>query len=159
MGYSERGIIMKTYSKKTVVNERDARNTELTDRLNHYNDWLMDMKRPLPSVYPGYPGDKGKKPTTDVVETPKSAPVKREKGRKSVMSIQTVGIKVARSTVNKGPKTGTKQAKAIEIVRKLGVEQKAQAIDAIMSELAMSKAGATTYFHNSRHTIAREASK
>jgi hypothetical protein len=44
-------------------------------------------------------------------------------------------------------------------VRKLGVEQKAQAIDTIMHDLGMSKAGATTYFHNSRHTIAREASK
>lgn len=155
----KKDIIMKTYSKRTVVNERDARNTELTDRLNHYNDWLLDDKREFTSIYPGYPGDKGKKPTTVVVEKPKSAPVKREKGRKSVMSIQTVGIKVARSTVTKAPKAGTKQAKAIEIVRKLGVEQKAQAIEAIMSELSMSKAGATTYFHNSRHSIAREASK
>lgn len=155
----KKDIIMKTYSKRTVVNERDARNTELTDRLNHYNDWLLDDKREFTSIYPGYPGDKGKKPTTVVVEKPKSAPVKREKGRKSVMSIQTVGIKVARSTVTKAPKAGTKQAKAIEIVRKLGVEQKAQAIEAIMSELSMSKAGATTYFHNSRHTLAREASK
>lgn len=151
---------MKTYSKRTVVTTpANARNDELQDRLNHYNDWLMDDKRDFASTYPGYPGDKGKKPTTVVVEKPKVAPVKRPKKGKSVMSIETVGIKVARTTVNKAPKTGTKQAKAIEIVRKLGVEQKAQAIDAIMSELSMSKAGATTYFHNSRHTIAREASK
>ena len=150
---------MKTYSKRTVVMPHDLKNTELTDRLNHYNDWLMDDKREFPSVYPGYPADKGKKPTTVVVEKPKVAPVKREKGRKSVMKIETVGVKVARSTVAKVAKTGTKQAKAIEIVRKLGIEQKAHAIETIMSELSMSKAGATTYFHNSRHALAREASK
>ena len=124
-----------------------------------FRSWLMDEKREFPSVYPGYPADKGKKPTTVVVEKPKVAPVKREKGRKSVMKIETVGVKVARSTVAKVAKTGTKQAKAIEIVRKLGIEQKAHAIETIMSELSMSKAGATTYFHNSRHALAREASK
>ena len=154
---------MKTYSKRTVVTTpANARNDELQDRLNHYNDWLMDDKRDFGSTYPGYPGDKAQKPSKTKVEKPIVAPVKPvkpSKKGKSVMSIQTVGVKVARSTVKKAPKAGTKQAKAIEIVRKLGVEQKAQAIESIMSELSMSKAGATTYFHNSRHTLAREASK
>ena len=149
---------MKTYSKRTVItNERNARNDELQDRLNHYNDWLMDEKREFPSVYPGYPADKGKKPTTVVVEKPKVAPVKREKGRKSVMKIETVGVKVARTAVLKAPKAGSKQALANEIVAKLGVGAKADAIAAIMAEAKMSKAGATTYFHNARHFIEAQA--
>jgi len=27
------------------------------DRLEHYNKWLLDPKRPLAEIYPGYPGD------------------------------------------------------------------------------------------------------
>lgn len=148
---------MKTYSKRTTVTTpSNARNDELTDRLNHYNDWLMDTKREIPSYYPGYPGDKTKKPTTTVVEKPKVAPVKPKKG-KSVMSIETVGVKVAK--IARGPKAGTKQSKAIDIVRVLGVSAKAESIDKIMAELGMSKAGATTYFHNARHFLTAEAAQ
>ena len=146
--------------KPTVVRPNmDKKQAEYTERLRHYNEWLMDDTRDVTSTYPGFPGDSKKEKTTVMVDKPEVAPINPKKGSKNSMKIQNVGIKVARSTISKGPKTGTKQAKAIEIVRKLGVEQKAQAIDAIMSELSMSKAGATTYFHNSRHTIAREASK
>lgn len=148
---------MKTYSKRTVItNENDVRNNELTDRLNHYNDWLLDDKREITSTYPGYPGDKGKKPTTTKVEKPKVAPVKPKKG-KSVMKIETVGVKVAK--VSRGPKAGTKQAKAIEIVRVLGVSAKNESIEKIMADLGMSKAGATTYFHNARHFLTAEAAQ
>lgn len=150
---------MKTYSKRTVVNVNDPRNTELSDRLNHYNDWLLDDKRDIPSIYPGYPGDKTKKPTTTKVEKPTVAPVKpvkRKKG-KSVMSIETVGVKVAK--IARGPKAGTKQAKAIEIVRVLGVSAKTESIEKIMADLGMSKAGATTYFHNARHFLSAEAAQ
>jgi len=146
--------------KPTVVRPNmDKKQAEYTERLRHYNEWLGDDTRDITSTYPGFPGDSKKEKTTVMVDKPEVAPINPKKGSKNSMKIQNVGIKVARSTISKGPKTGTKQAKAIEIVRKLGVEQKAQAIDAIMSELSMSKAGATTYFHNSRHTIAREASK
>ena len=146
--------------KPTVVRPNmDKKQAEYTERLRHYNEWLGDDTRDITSTYPGFPGDPKKEKTTVMVDKPEVAPINPKKGSKNSMKIQNVGIKVARSTISKGPKTGTKQAKAIEIVRKLGVEQKAQAIDAIMSELSMSKAGATTYFHNSRHTIAREASK
>ena len=149
---------MKTYSKRTVItNERNARNDELQDRLNHYNDWLMDDKRDFGTTYPGYPGDKANKPTKTKVEKPIVAPVKpvkTPKKGKSVMSIQTVGVKISRASVTKAPKAGSKQAKANEIVMRIGVANKAQAIEAIMAEAAMSKAGATTYFHNARHFLA-----
>lgn len=150
---------MKTYSKKTVVtNERNARNDELTDRLNHYNDWLSDSKRDIGSTYPGYPGDKGKKSETPVVETPVVTPIKREKGKKMSMKIEAVGVKVRSTQVMKRAKAGTKQAAAYEIVQRVGVSDKHKAIEAIMSELSMSKAGATTYFHNSKHFLDTQAS-
>lgn len=150
---------MKTYSKRTVITTpANARNDELQDRLNHYNDWLMDDKRDFGSTYPGYPGDKAQKPSKTKVEKPTVAPVKPPKKGKSVMSIQTVGVKVARSAVTKAPKAGSKQAKANEIVMRIGVANKVQAIEAIMSEASMSKAGATTYFHNARHFLAKQES-
>jgi hypothetical protein len=148
---------MKIYSKRTVIKEHDMNNTILTDRLNHYNDWLMDDQRDFGTTYPGYPGDKAQKPTKSKVVTPVVAPVKRKKGEKSVMSIKTVGVKVARTAVLKAPKAGSKQALANEIVAKLGVGAKADAIAAIMAEAKMSKAGATTYFHNARHFIEAQA--
>lgn len=148
---------MKTYSKRTVItNERNARNDELQDRLNHYNDWLMDDKRDVGTTYPGYPGDKATKPTKTKVEKPIVAPVKPSKKGKSVMSIQTVGVKISRTAVAKAPKAGSKQAKANEIVMRVGVANKVQAIEAIMAEASMSKAGATTYFHNARHFLAAQ---
>lgn len=144
---------MKTYSKRTVItNERNAKNDELQDRLNHYNDWLMDDKRETGSTYPGYPGDKAVKPTKNKVVTP----VKTPKKGKSVMKIETTGVKIARTAVTKAPKAGSKQAKANEIVMRIGVANKSQAIEAIMAEASMSKAGATTYFHNARHFLASQ---
>ena len=146
---------MKTYSKRTVItNERNAKNDELQDRLNHYNDWLMDDKRDFGTTYPGYPGDKTQKPTRAKVEQPVIKPVKTPKKGKSAMSIQTVGVKVSRTAMVKAPKAGSKQAKANEIVQRIGVANKSQAIEAIMAEASMSKAGATTYFHNARHFLA-----
>lgn len=153
---------MKTYSKRTVItNERNASNDALQDRLNHYNDWLMDDKRDFGSTYPGYPGDKAQKPSKTKVEKPTVAPVKpvkTPKKGKSVMSIQTVGVKISRTAMAKAPKAGSKQAKANEIVMRIGVANKVQAIEAIMAEASMSKAGATTYFHNARHFLASQES-
>jgi hypothetical protein len=146
---------MKTYSKRTVVtNERNAKNDELTDRLNHYNDWLMDDKRDSGSTYPGYPGDKGKKPTATVVEKPVVAPIKRKKGVKAVMNIETVGVKMMKTRVTRGPKAGTKQDAANKLVAYLGTADKAGVIEQIMQKLDMSKAGATTYFHNAKRFLA-----
>lgn len=128
----------------------------LTRKLKHYNEWLLDNTREFGKPYPGFPEDQkaAKRKTSVIKETPVVAPVKRKKG-KSVMKIETVGIKAAK--IARAPKAGTKQAKAIEIVRTLGVGAKADAIAKIMSDLSMSKAGATTYFHNARNALATEA--
>lgn len=149
---------MKTYSKKTVVTtERNARNDELQDRLNHYNDWLLDDKRDQGTTYPGYPGDKAKKPTEIVVETPTVAPIKRKKGSEAVMKIENVSVKMMSTSVSRGPKAGTKQAAANKIVAFLGTHEKNDVIKEIMEKLSMSKAGATTYFHNAKRFLATPA--
>jgi hypothetical protein len=149
---------MKTYSKKTVVtNERNAKNDELQDRLNHYNDWLMDEKRDTGTTYPGYPADKAKKPTATVVETPTVAPIKRKKGVKAVMNIENVGVKVMKTRVTRGPKAGTKQDAANKLVAFHGANDKSLVIQEIMTQLSMSKAGATTYFHNAKRFLATPA--
>ncbi len=144
--------------KKTViVNNIDKKQEELTDRLRHYNEWLMDNTRDFTSTYPGYPKDIEGKKTTVVVEKPAVAPIKPKKGSKFSMKIQNVGVKVASTQVMKRPKSGTKQSKAIEIVQAVGVTQKHDAIAKIMVDLAMSKAGATTYFHNAKHFLERQS--
>ena len=139
--------------EKTVRTNLDKNQEELTDRLRHYNEWLMDDTRDSTSTYPGYPSDIKKEKTTTVVEKPEVAPIKSTKGSKNSMKIQNVGMKVQSVQVMKRPKAGTKQALAIEIVQSMGVAKKHDAISEIMAKLSMSKAGATTYFHNARHFI------
>lgn len=135
----------------------DKKQAEYTERLRHYNEWLMDDTRDLTSTYPGFPGDAKKEKTTIVVEKPEVAPIKSTKGSKNSMKIQNVGMKVQSVQVMKRPKAGTKQALAIEIVQSMGVAKKHDAISEIMAKLSMSKAGATTYFHNARHFIERQS--
>lgn len=135
---------------EVVVNNSDKHQQELTDRLRHYNDWLMDNTRPCDSTYPGYPADKKKK----AVKAIAVAPINNVKGEKQTMKIETTGIKVSRASFLKAPKPGSKQDVANQIVQRIGVANKHQAIETIMSEASMSKAGATTYFHNARHFLA-----
>ena len=135
----------------------DKKQAEYTERLRHYNEWLMDDTRDSTSTYPGFPGDAKKEKTTIVVEKPEVAPIKSTKGSKNSMKIQNVGMKVQSVQVMKRPKAGTKQALAIEIVQSMGVAKKHDAISEIMAKLSMSKAGATTYFHNARHFIERQS--
>jgi hypothetical protein len=147
---------MKKKPNKTknevVVNNIDKHQEELTDRLRHYNDWLMDDSRPIPSIYPGYPGDKKKPAKAKTV-----APIRNVKSEEKVMKIETTGIKVSRAVFMKAPKPGSKQALANQIVQRIGVSNKHVAIETIMSEASMSKAGATTYFHNARHFLDSQA--
>lgn len=143
---------------EVVVRNSDPHQRELTDRLKHYNEWLMDNTRDSTSIYPGYPADKKKKPTKDK-ELTVVTPIKREKGSKMSMKIEAVGVKVSSTRVLRGAKAGTKQAKAYEIVQKLGTTDKSVAIEAIMAELSMSKAGATTYFHNAKNFLASQTTK
>ncbi|NBS69467.1 hypothetical protein EBT31_11225 [bacterium] len=106
----------------------------LQAKLDHYNKWLMNPKRELGTTYPGYPGD--------------SKLVK--KGKK--MSEVTVN-EVKTETAVKGKRAkregATKQVRAIELYKQLGGD-KGAVIDAFMSQLSMSKAGATTYFYNAK---------
>jgi hypothetical protein len=137
--------------EEVIVNNSDKHQEELTDRLKHYNDWLMDNSRPCDSTYPGYPADKKKKSAVKV------APINNVKGK--TMKIQAVGVKVTGVKLMKRAKEGTKQFKAYEIVQKLGTVDKSVAIQAIMGELNMSKAGATTYFHNAKNYLASQTTK
>lgn len=50
--------------------------------------------------------------------------------------------------VRKAPKENTKQAKAVEIFKRMNGSK--EAVTTIMQELGMSKAGATTYFYNAK---------
>lgn len=144
-------------TKNIVRNNIDKKQEELTDRLRHYNEWLMDNDRDFTSPYPGYPGDAKKEKTTVVVEKPAVAPIKPKKGSKVAMKIENVGVKVQSVQVMKRPKAGTKQSLAIEIVQTMGVAKKHDAISEIMQKLSMSKAGATTYFHNAKHFLERQS--
>jgi hypothetical protein len=92
-----------------------------------------------------------------VVEKPVVAPVKQKKGVKAVNKIENVGVKVMKTRVTRGPKQGTKQAAANKIVAYLGTADKNDVIQTIMQKLDMSKAGATTYFHNAKRFLATPA--
>lgn len=140
---------------EVVVNNSDKHQQELTDRLKHYNDWLMDNNRPMDSTYPGYPADKKKK----AVKAMNVVPIRNVTSEEKTMKIQAVGVKVSRTAFMKAPKPGSKQDVANQIVQRIGVSNKHQAIEAIMQEASMSKAGATTYFHNARHFLEAQSTK
>ena len=134
----------------------------LTRKLKHYNEWLLDEDRESGTVYPGFPEDEVKVKTTPVkslkgkfvmmIETPKI-----EKIAKAVKAPKVQAIKVAR-----GPKEGTKQSKAVELLRGMAFvtkAEKAECIEKIVSELGMSKAGATTYAYNAQRILLKQANQ
>lgn len=141
--------------EEVLVNNSDKHQEELTNRLKHYNEWLMDNTRDMCSTYPGYPGD-SKKKVNKLKELTAVTPLNYEKGTKMSMKIEAVGVKVSSTRVLRGAKTGTKQSKAYEIVQRVGTSDKSVAVEAIMTELNMSKAGATTYFHNAKTYLASQ---
>lgn len=100
----------------------------MNEKLSHYNKWLGDAKRPLTQVYPGFPKQK----ELDVLcgLTVAAPAAKTKKVRTSA------------------PAGGTK----LDAARKLFATNKslsrAAVIALFMTELSMSKAGATTYFYN-----------
>lgn len=143
--------------EKPVRRNLDTHQEELTARLKHYNEWMMDNDRDFTIPYPGYPDGKAKKPTTPVVEKPAVAPIKRKKGSEAVMKIENVSVKVMNTRVTRGPKQGTKQSAANKLVAYLGTHDKNDVIKEIMQKLDMSKAGATTYFHNAKRFLSSPA--
>jgi hypothetical protein len=124
--------------EEVITNNSDKHQEDLTNRLKHYNEWLMDNNRPIPSVYPGYPDD---------------FKAENNKRKKSTVSTLIPTTPTTRQTVMKRTKTGTKQVEATNIVRKIGVDRKEECIKTIVSQLSMTLTGATTYFYNARREI------
>lgn len=108
-----------------------------TRKLAHYNAWLLDPKREFGTRYPGFPEESPKarkaKAAVEVkakAKAPVKAPVKKKRAARS----------------GSGP---TKQELAIAIYKEMNGD-KSRTISAIQDRLAMSLAGATTYFYNAR---------
>lgn len=122
-------------------------------RLDHYNEWLMDPKRPLGSTYPGYPGDKDRA---------------KKSGKKSKEINKLVRRKV---TVAFGPKVSHNQnteemkgnmmtkvtnlSRAIEIVRV--TPAKAEALDKLVAELGVKRPNAFVYFTKAQKALMGDA--
>ena len=128
-------------------------NDYLTRKLAHYNAWLGDTKRPLTSKYPGFPEPR-----------PGEAPAKvaKPKGKKltAVEQLEKVQAKAEAKVEKKAAKAkpaksvgGSKQDRAVALFKEFNGDRK-QTIQAIMEQLGMSTAGATTYFYNAKKLVA-----
>lgn len=119
----------------------DTHQAFLTRKLDHYNAWLMDPKRPFTEIYPGFPEE---------IEMEAKQSRKRTERRPALPAHLVIpSKKIKRERPKKGEPT--KQERAVELV-KLNPE-KEKAIVVIMAELNMSKAGATTYFYNAKKVL------
>lgn len=103
----------------------------LNEKLSHYNKWLGDSKRPLTQVYPGFPKQK-------------------ELNVLCGLTVEEAPAKAAKKVRTAAPAGSTK----LEAARKLFAANKSLSrtdmIALFMTELTMSKAGATTYFYNAQ---------
>lgn len=117
----------------------NAHSEYLTRKLAHYNEWLLNPKREFGTVYPGFPEE------TPRARRVTNAPVAATKAKAPVKAKATVKKKRA-ARAGSGP---TKQDLAIAIYKELNGD-KTRTIAAIQDRLAMSLAGATTYFYNAR---------
>jgi hypothetical protein len=112
----------------------------LTRKLAHYNAWLNDPKRKFGTIYPGFPEDH------PAVAAEKAAAAAEPKSTKTAKP-KAKAEKKAKSTGS------SKQDRAVEIFREFNGDRK-QVIAAIVERLAMSTAGATTYFYNAKKIAA-----
>ena len=124
----------------TLVQDQDY----LTRKLAHYNQWLLDPKRPVGVPYAGFPEDV--KQAKAVAKLKAEAAAKAEKAAAKVVAKAKAPAKVKRARKTEGP---TKQDQAVELYRELNGD-KATVISAIQERLGMSLAGATTYFYNAK---------
>lgn len=128
-------------AKKHISNP--TQEDEGTKRLAHYNLWLLDSKREFGTIYPGYPSDKPKekKMPSNVIADMTTVLTKEKK----------VNIKPGKkpAKMSDGPRAGSKSELALEIYKRLSGD-KASIIAAFQTELAMSTAGATTYYYNAK---------
>jgi len=130
-----------------------------TRKLAHYNEWLLNPKRPSDGVpYPGFP--------EDVALERARESLKKEYAEKAFANIakqvtKSVVAAAKRAAPNASPKkvnTGTaanvrtKQMFANEVYgeRVLLGETRDLIVAQIMERVGMSKAGATTYFYNAK---------
>lgn len=125
-------------------------------RLDHYNEWLLDPRREFGTSYPGYPdkNDSYSEPQ-ESVETVRSAPVSKVKKSNKINKLQRRAVTVAlgpkvshnNGMLNeKGNKVAkvTNLSKATEIVK--ASASKAEALEKIVAELAVSRSNAFVYF-------------
>jgi hypothetical protein len=119
-------------------------NDYLTRKLAHYNQWLLDPKRTAGKPYPGFPDDVAQE---KAVEAYKADFVER-KAKVAEPKAKVVRIAKAKKTRKEGSGP-TKQDRAVEIFQRL-FGDKAAVISTIQDELAMSLAGATTYYYNAK---------
>ena len=122
---------------KLVYTISDVSGKEGQARLDHYNKWLMDPKRDRDSVYPGYPSAKSKKEK-----------IVKEVAKEVVVETKAKPKAKASKAPAKASKKGSKTAKALEIVKKIGLDKKAECVEAIAAALETSKANANCYFFN-----------
>ncbi len=120
-----------------------------TRKLAHYNEWLLNPKRPADGVpYPGFP--------EDVALERARESLKKEYAKKAFTNIvkQVTKGAVVSKRINTGTTANprTKQMFANQVYNeriKLG-ESRDQIVNEIMERVGMSKAGATTYFYNAK---------
>lgn len=117
----------------------------LTRKLEHYNKWLLDPKRPAGEIYQGFPEDiKQAKAVAKLKADMENRPAKVVK-EKIVRPPKAKRAK--RASKQEGP---TKLEQAIELYKANLHLSKDNMIDIIREKLVMSLAGATTYYYNAR---------
>lgn len=107
--------------------------TLYTEKLAHYNVWLMDSKRPFGKPYPGFPKQSEINDLQGPVE-PETIKIPR-----APKTVKIAGVKA---------KTGTKLDAARKIFNTTPGFTRTQIIAKFIEELGMSKAGATTYYYS-----------
>ena len=127
---------------ESVVSNLNAHNDYLQRKLDHYNKWLLDPKRPVDGKpYPGFPEEVKLKAGVAKMQAEAKAKVEAKAAKAAKPA-----VKAKRAPKASGP---SKQDRAVEIFRELNGD-KAAVISAIQERLDMSVAGATTYFYNAK---------
>ena len=127
---------------ESMVTNLNAHNDYLQRKLDHYNKWLLDPKRPVDGKpYPGFPEEVKLKAGVAKMQAEAKAKVEAKAAKAAKPA-----VKAKRAPKASGP---SKQDRAVEIFRELNGD-KAAVISAIQERLDMSVAGATTYFYNAK---------
>lgn len=100
-----------------------------TAKLAHYNAWLLDANREFGTTYPGFP--------VEMAVTTKRA--------------RTIAADVVVEAIAKRARgTTTKLDQAKDLFKANGFKGRDFMIALFMTELSMSKAGATTYYYSAQ---------